>query len=353
MTKKRFLLAGDVGGTKTYLGLFEINPPSPPFKKRGLNPFKGNRLRELKADRFVNADYRSIGGVVASFLADTGRVMEICAAVMGVACPVEGNRGRLTNIAWRVDGRALGKRFGIKKFELVNDLVALGYGAEQLYGNDILTLRKGRPEHGNAALIAAGTGLGEAILFRSNDGTLVPSASEGGHADFAPQSDVEMELLGYLAEKYGHVSYERVVSGPGLHDVYRFFRARSGGRESKRLTQRFEIEKDGAAVIFDEAVRRIDGNCVKAFKLFISVYGAEAGNLALKSMATGGVYLGGGIAPKVFADKEAVSIFLSAFGAKGRFKKLLDAIPVYVIQNEKAALRGAAFHAYNLVKGQP
>lgn len=346
MSKNRLVLAGDVGGTKTYLGLFEINPPSPPFKKGG------NRPRELKVNRFVNADFKTIGSVVASFLAQTGAVKDICSAVIGVACPVENNRGHLTNISWRVDGRALGKRFGIKKFELINDLVALGRGAGLLSGNDISVLRKGRAKPANAALIAAGTGLGEAILFRSS-GTLIPSASEGGHADFAPQSAVEMELHRYLARKYGHVSCERIVSGPGLHELYRFFRARSGGKETKRLAERFALEKDGAAVVFDEAVRRTDGNCVKAYKLFISVYGAEAGNLALKAMATGGVYLGGGIAPKVFADRAAASIFLKSFSAKGRFKKLLDAIPVYVIQNEKAALLGAAFHAHSLMKGQP
>lgn len=351
MTKKKVVLAGDLGGTKTYLGLFVFEE-------------KSGRPSPLRVARFENADYRSIRDVVASFLSETGgkspqgfnpfkgAARAITSAVIGVACPVENNRGRLTNLSWNVDGRALAKGLGIKRVELINDLVALGYGAGLVAGKDISVLRKGIKKPANAALMAAGTGLGEAILFRNNDGVLIPSASEGGHTDFAPQNAIQVELLGYLAKKYGHVSYERAVSGQGLRDIYCFFKARSGGKETARLKRRFEDEKDGAAVIFDEAVRRADINCVKAFKLFISVYGAEAGNLALKAMSTAGVYLGGAVAPKVFADRDAAAIFLMSFSDKGRFKKLLDTIPIYIIQNEKAALLGAAFHACSL-KGRP
>ena len=343
------ILAGDVGGTKTYLGLFEVN---------------GHRPRAVRVGRFINAQFRGIGDVTAAFLSDARAAKGIRAGVFGVACPVERNRGRLTNSSWNVDGRALGKRFGIKKFELINDVKALGYGALLLSKRDFFIIHKGRakpvtggatPAGGaasNAALIAAGTGLGEAILFWNN-GARVPSESEGGHADFAPQSALEIELFNFLRKKYGHVSCERIVSGQGLHDLYRFFSARQGGSEPERIRKRFIDEKDRAAVIFDEAVKHRDKNCVKAFRLFVSIYGAEAGNLALKAMAAGGVYLGGGIAPKVFARKEAAAVFMKSFSAKGRFKNLLETFPVYVIRNERTALCGAAFYAQSLLRGRP
>ncbi|MBI5642770.1 MAG: glucokinase [Deltaproteobacteria bacterium] len=317
-----FILAGDIGGTKTYLGLF-ID--------------KGQALGLVREDSFINANFDSPEAIIRAFL---GEGMDVKSAFFGIACPVEGNRCSLTNLPWIVDGEAIKKRFGIGELKLINDLVATASGVELLKEKDFYVLQAGVEREGNRALIAAGTGLGEAIMFWDGK-ELMPSGSEGGHADFAPRNRTEIELLEYLIGKYGHVSYERVISGPGLVNIYNFVSGRKG--EAERIKKRFEQE-DASAVIAEEAEAGTDGNCRDALNLFLSAYGAEAGNLALKSMSSGGLYIGGGIAPKLLKGLKS-PVFMDAFRKKGRFEELLSRMPVRVILNPKTGLMGAALCA--------
>jgi len=325
------LLAGDVGGTKTFLGLFRRS---------------GADLELLRHASYENNRFGGFDSVVAEFL-QSGVPGLIEAASFGIACPVIQGRGTLTNLHWVIDSTELAERFSIARVALINDLVATAWGTVVLREDDFFTLQAGTAAPGNSALIAAGTGLGEATIFRDGHLTL-PSASEGGHADFAPRNALEIELLEYLIGIWGHASYERVLSGPGLVNIYNFLKARSTAPERAELTLR--IKNEGAAgVISDEALRGGDKNCVDALELFVSLYGAEAGNLALRSMAVAGVYVGGGIAPKVLAAIKKGS-FMKSFREKGRFEELLSGVPVKVILNEKAALFGAAVYALRLVE---
>lgn len=321
------LLAGDVGGTKTFMGLFRL---------------AGEGLELLRSESYENKMFGDFETVVAGFLEKSGPV-SIDAAAFGIACPVVEGRGTLTNLHWVIDSFELAGRFGIEKAGLINDLVATAWGTGVLSEDDFHTLQAGVARSGNSALIAAGTGLGEATIFRDGQFS-VPSASEGGHADFAPRTPVEIELLEYLIGLWDHASYERVLSGPGLVNIYNFLKSRRGG--SERISVRMR-EEGGAQVISEEALSGGDKNCVDALDLFISIYGAEAGNLALRSMATGGVYVGGGIAPKVLPALKRGS-FIKSFRQKGRFEGLLSEIPVKVILNEKTALFGAAVYASRL-----
>jgi glucokinase len=328
---EKFILAGDVGGTKTFLGVFLERPSAP---------------EPVKIEKFANADFASIEEVIEGFLASPELKGElkggVCSATLGVAAPVVADRCTLTNMDWEIDGRAIKERLGVRRFALINDLAATGWGVGFLKDDDFFVLQRGVARPGNAALIAAGTGLGEAMLFY--DGARhIPSASEGGHTDFAPRSALEMELLSYLAKRYGHVSYERVLSGPGLKSIYDFFRERGDGR-GEDLEERFKAEEP-AQVISSEALDGRDGDSKRALELFISLYGAEAGNLALKSLAVGGVYVGGGIAPRIIKAMKSSDAFMSSFTGKGRFEGLLKEVPVRVILNEKTALYGAALHA--------
>ncbi|MEK6531981.1 MAG: glucokinase [Deltaproteobacteria bacterium] len=326
--KKNIILAGDIGGTKTYLGL---------FARRGHLPLC------VRQGKFLNKDYKTFYALLREFIgADSPRIERAC---LGIASPVRENRCRLTNASWGIDARAISKGFGIKRVELVNDLVALGCGIPLLERKDLYTLKRGRSASGNAAVIAAGTGLGEAIL--AWDGTThVPFASEGGHADFAPNGVTQIRLLEYMMKKSAHVSYERVLSGAGLKHIFDFMNQRMrGGRLPKGLKKRFE-QGNASIVISSEAMCGADRVCKEAMKAFVSIYGAEAGNLALKAMAVAGVYLGGGIAPGILkALKDKRFGFMDSFVKKGRFEGLLRNLPVYVILNDRAALLGAAGRA--------
>ncbi|MBI5599053.1 MAG: glucokinase [Deltaproteobacteria bacterium] len=335
--RKGIVLAGDMGGTKTDLGLFEI---------------AAGVLRPVKEARFENSLYGSPEDVIAEFLKsarEAGVTGEIAAASIGVACPVEGDSARLTNLDWTISAGRLKKRFKIKNVRLINDMVATAYGLAFLKKGDYITLQAGTAgREGNAVVIAPGTGLGEVIIFRGKDDSSAPSPSEGGHADFAPQSRREIELLVYLMERFGHVSYERVVSGPGLKNIYDFV-TRDGG-VSQAIKKRFERE-DPSFVITDEARKKKgDRACREALEIFVSVLGAESGNLALKSLATGGVFVAGGIAPAI-ADTLKKSLFIKAFRDKGRFMGLLSKIPVHVLLNPRCALSGAANHARGMATG--
>ncbi|MFQ5442603.1 MAG: glucokinase [Thermodesulfobacteriota bacterium] len=329
--KEKIILAADVGGTKTFIGTFAVG--------EGL-------IKALRVERFVNADFSSIEEVVQAFLEDEAGTID--AASFGVASPVLENRARLTNIDWVIDGPALAERFGIKRLELINDLVATGWGVGGLSGGELDTINRGVKREGNAALIAAGTGLGEAVLYWDGKSHR-PSSSEGGHSDFAPRSEVEIELLRYLMKKFGHVSYERVLSGMGLVNIFSFFMEREGKELGADLKRRFDAE-GAAKVISDEAVNGGESAAASALELFLKIYGAEAANLALKSMSIGGLYIGGGIAPKIFKEREK-EMFMKSFLDKGRFGELLSGMPVHLIMKESTALYGAARYAAGLVSG--
>ncbi|MEE8575438.1 MAG: glucokinase, partial [Thermodesulfobacteriota bacterium] len=270
---------------------------------------------------------------------------DITAAAFGVAGVVEGNRCELLNIDLVVDGASVGERFSIDKVALINDLEATGYSLPLLAKTDIELLQAGIKKPGNAAVIAAGTGLGESILFFDGE-RHIPSHSEGGHTDFAPQGAEQIDLLDFLSARYGHVSYERVLSGEGLGNIYDFFEA-AKAQSPKRVTKSLcGIER--SRVIVSEALSSTNETSKKALDLFISIYGAEAGNLALKAMATAGVYIGGGIAAGL-AGKLKSGIFMDCFINKGRYEKFLKTIPVYAILNEEAPFIGAAVYAARLI----
>lgn len=326
------ILAGDIGGTKTILALFTID---------------GERIVLLDEQVFPSQRYKDFLDVLQEFL--RGRRYPVQHACFGVAGPVINGRCEATNLPWIVDADQISKKIGIPSVWLLNDLEATAYGALSLTEKEYCTLNQGQTDlKGNRGVIAAGTGLGEAILFW--DGTkYVVSASEGGHTDFAPRNPFEIKLLEYLMKSFGRVSYERVLSGPGLLNIYQFLRDSGHGKEPLWLSERLERE-DPSALISEIALSGKVDLCVKALDLFVSVYGAEAGNQALRIMAIGGIYIGGGIAPKIL-DKLLDGTFMKAFAEKGRFSSFMTSIPVRVILNEKTALIGAARYACILEEG--
>jgi glucokinase len=319
------LLAGDVGGTKTLLGLFARDPERP---------------RAIASREMSTLSYSSLAEMVSDFL-DATRPDRIEGAAFGVAGIVQEHVARLTNVPWIVDGAEIVERFGIRRVTLLNDLQAMAYAVPALDADELAMLQEGDAHpNGNAALIAAGTGLGEALLHNI-EGRFVPSPSEGGHADFAPRTPRQVELLKELTRTYGRAEYEQVVSGPGLINLYRF-------------THDVTCEAVGEPVdplaippaLTAAAIARRCSRCIEAVDLFVSVYGAEAGNLALRSVATAGVYIGGGIAPKILPALES-GLFIEAFRDKAPMTDMLAAIPVHVILNERAGLLGAAVVANN------
>ena len=319
------ILAGDIGGTKAQLALFApgSDPRSP-----------------VVEDRLPTHGSPSLDAIVRTFLARAGAEPSRC--VLGIAGPVHNNACITTNLPWHVDGNALGSSLGAP-VTLLNDLEATAWGLQTLAPSDLLTLQDGTPAAGNRALIAAGTGLGEAMLMW--DGTRWnPMASEGGHTDFAPRDVLEDELLHWLRGKYGRVSYERVLSGPGLADLYRFFRDTRRGDEPAEIAMRFDRAEQPAAIVTESA---LDGSCERArltLDRFVSIYGAEAGNLALKSLALGGVFVGGGIAPRMIPALQRGG-FVRSFFDKGRLSPVLTRIPVSVVLEPRTAVWGAAAFA--------
>ena len=320
------LLAGDIGGTWSRLALFEV---------------ADGRLQMRDHERYPSEQHAGLAEIAQRFLAV--RPQSVQRACFGVAGPVHGGRVHTTNLPWNVDATDLARATGLAAVDLINDLEATVYGLPALGPADFAVLNTGAPDAaGNQAVIAAGTGLGEAGIFW--DGQRAhPLATEGGHADFAPRNDLEIELLRYLLPRFGHVSVERVVSGPGLCHIYEFLRDTGRGAESGAVRQEMERD-DPPAVITRRALAGADDLCVQALTLFVSLYGAEAGNLALKVMATGGVFVGGGIAPRIVETLRGPG-FMASFTAKGRHQALLAAIPVRVVLNDGAALLGAAHYA--------
>jgi glucokinase len=328
MARRELVLAGDIGGTKTNLALFSVH---------------GERLRPEWTQSFASKRYSGLVPVLQEFLA-AGSAHSIDAACFGIAGPVVDGKVRTPNLPWLVDDAELRRALRFDAVALLNDLEATAYGILTLADDEFHTLNQGvMRRSGNKALIAAGTGLGEAILH--DDGPRFhPLASEGGHADFAPRDDLEIELLRYLMGRFGHVSYERVLSGPGLFSIYGFLKEKRGFEEPKWLAERLAAGDDPSAEVSKTALTNEAEICVKALDLFVSIYGAEAGNLALRAKALRGLYVGGGIAPKIL-DKLQDGTFMRAFTDKGRYADLLAAIPVQIVLNDQAALRGAAYYA--------
>jgi glucokinase len=320
-------LAGDIGGTKTNLAIYSS---------------QNERLELIRAASFPSKNHASLTEIVRLFLAAGNEKVRY--ACFGVAGPVKGGVVQVTNLPWTVNAALLQAELGLQKVSLLNDLEANAYGIGTLQPHELLSLNpSGNPDQvGHRALISAGTGLGEAGLMW--DGIAHrPFASEGGHASFAPNDAIGDELLVFLRKERGHVSWERVLSGMGMTNLYRFFRQRSGEPEPAWLAEEIRTG-DLAAVVTRAGLAGRDPVCVDALDCFTRNYGAEAGNLALKLLSLGGVYIGGGIAPKMLPKMQS-ALFLDAFYHKGRMSPLLQSMPVYVILNDKTALQGAAWYA--------
>lgn len=319
------VMAGDLGGTKTIVQMAEVDPDG--------------AQRVLYQRTYQSNDYPQLLPLLQDFLAraHSGAPQGAC---FGVPGPVHGARAKTTNLPWSIDARALERALGIPRVHLINDFQAAGYGIEALAPGDLVTLQAGETQPGAPrALLGAGTGLGEALLVRRGERYQV-LASEGGHADFAPTDELQMALLAHLLARFGQVSYERVVSGSGLVAIYEFLCTRAG----------VATVFDGAARISGAALAGDDPTAVQALDLFVRVYGAQAGNLALTVLATGGVYVAGGIAPKII-DKLRDGAFMEAFCNKGRMRALAETMPVHVITNPEVGLLGAAVVAHRGVPG--
>jgi glucokinase len=327
------ILAGDVGGTKVDLALYE-------FSKGHLVP--------VREQRYAAKEFTGLEKIVKKFLEEAGltgsKRASVVAACFGVPGPVRHGRLKLTNLPWELDSRKMAIDLKIDNVYLINDLEANAHGIPELSADQIFTLSAGDPgASGNRGLISAGTGLGEALLVW-NGHTHVPLASEGGHSDFAARNDDEIELLRYLRKEIqGRVSYERVISGMGLTSLYNFCRDVKKMEEPAWLKERLETE-DPNAVIGELGENGKSELCAKALDMFVSAYGAEAGNLALKILAVGGMYLGGGMAPKLLRKMKDGG-FMRAFVDKGRLSELLIQTPVRIILESRAALMGAAAYA--------
>jgi glucokinase len=323
------ILAGDIGGTKTILALFS---------------WGAGAHAPMAESVFPSAGYPSLETIIGEFLAANPAPIE--AACFGVAGPVVAGRASVTNLPWVIDAAAIRERMGFGAVHLLNDLEAIAHAVRILEAEDIATLNEGAAVPGGAVgVIAPGTGLGEAFLTWSG-ARYVAHPSEGGHASFAPNSEGEVELLRYLQAKIGHVSYERVCSGLGLPNIYGYFRDRVFERETPAVAEALAGAADHTPVIVrfaldDAAPCPV---CRATVEAFVGILGAEAGNLALKVLATGGVYIGGGIPPRILGLLRHPR-FLAAFREKGRMRDLLSGVPVHVILNPKAALLGAASFA--------
>jgi glucokinase len=322
---KAAVLAGDIGGTKTLLGLYRV---------------EGGALALLREKLYATRDFKTLEEVASDFLSGAPAIDAAC---FGVPGPIIGGVSHATNVPWTMEERALAQALGVPGARLINDLEATAYGMLQLKASDMAVLQAGDAPAAPAPIvvIAAGTGLGEAGLVPLENGRWRSIATEGGHSDFAPRGPEQIELLEFLSNEFDHVSFERVLSGPGLVNIYKFLKSRGTDAEPQWLTDEFAGATDAAAVISDAALKGRDARCVEALRVFVDIYGAEAANLTLKFMALGGVYVGGGIAPKILA-RLTTGDFVRAFLAKGRLDKVLARIPVRVSLNPGAGLIGAA-----------
>jgi glucokinase len=321
------ILAADVGGTNTRLALYELDgaPRDPARMTKG-----------------ASHDFPSLDALATSLLGND--LDRVTAAAIGVAGPVVENRTETTNLPWRLDGNALSRWLNGAQVRLLNDLEATAWGVSLLGSRDLSVLHEGEPSAGSRALIAAGTGLGESILVW--EGTRHrPIPSEGGHTDFGPRDHLEDELSLWLRERYTRVSYERILSGTGIADLFRFFTSTKRGTAPDDMLRRFEQHPHPEQIVTETA---LDGSCERArlvLERWVTIYGAEAGNLALKGLAVNGVYVGGGIAPR-FPEMFKTGGFVDAFTGKGRLKPVLDTIPVSLILDDRTGLWGAAAFAF-------
>ncbi len=320
---ERQILAGDVGGTKTDLGLFK---------------YSAGMLELVREHRYATAKFGSLEAVCADFL---GASATVNAACLGVPGPIIDGSAHATNVPWELSSAALSRVLKGVPVRLLNDLAAIAYGMVNLKPAEFVVLHRAEnpPAHGNIAVIAAGTGLGESSLVWEGD-QYYAVASEGGHSDFAPHDGEQIELLRSLAAEFGHVSYERVLSGPGLWNIYKFLRRESHAEEPAWLSAQIAAG-DASAAVSEAAIAGRDSVCVHALTMFCDIYGSEAANLALKVLALGGVYLGGGIAPKIL-PMLTNGTFVRGFLAKGRLNEILKRIEVRVSLNPAAGLLGAA-----------
>jgi len=317
------ILAGDIGGTHARIATFTV---------------EGGRVKLVSEQIYPSHEHHNLESALRAFL--TTHNVAATTACFGVAGPVRQGIALLPNLGWAVDASSLAHEIGIERAGLINDLEANAYGIAALDASDLSVINPGAADAiGNAAVISAGTGLGEAGLYW--DGQILrPFACEGGHADFAPTDPLETEMLAWLQKQYTHVSWERVLSGNGLFNIYRFLRDTGRGEEPAWLTEELKND-DPPAVITRAALEKRSPLCEMALELVIDLLGAEAANLALKIMATGGVYLGGGIVPRILSKLKEPA-FMRAFTNKGRMSDMLSAVPVKAILNDGAALLGAA-----------
>lgn len=319
------LLAGDIGGTKTNLAFFEDEGEK--------------ELVALEEKTFSSQEFSQFDELLLEYLSNFDH--KVTSACFSVAGPVINGSCNTTNLPWSIESDVLTSKLGFKTTWLINDLEANAHGITHLSQDEYEVLHEGKPGmHGNACVISAGTGLGEAGMFWNGDG-YIPFACEGGHTDFAPRGDEQIELLKYIRRDHNHVSYERVLSGMGLSNIYQFLRDTHRCEEPEWLAQELAMEDDQAKAISRFAFENKAEICVKALDMFVQIYGAEAGNAALKFMAFGGVFIGGGIAPKII-EKMKEPTFMDCFMDKGRMSSLMDYMPVKVIMNSRTALFGAA-----------
>ncbi|MCF7806529.1 MAG: glucokinase [Simkaniaceae bacterium] len=318
-------LAGDIGGTKTHLAFYHLND---------------TEYKSFVSQKFHSHEYPDLISIVRIFCEKFPQ--KIKRACFGVAGPIRDNICKATNLPWVIDANKMEKELGIEKIFLINDLEANAYGIKTLKEKDFFTLNAGIEEvKGNQGLISAGTGLGEAGLFYNGEET-IPFACEGGHADFAARNEVEMRLFEFLKQKYEHVSYERILSGKGFWELYRFL-TQVEKMAKCQLVEECPKDQDPSVIITQQGTEKYDRTCMEVMDLFCSIYGAEAGNLALKYLAISGIYVGGGIAPKILKALQKGG-FIENFTKKGRFKELLESIPVKVVLDQETALKGAAYY---------
>jgi glucokinase len=330
-SEQRIILAGDIGGTKTNLGLFVRREDRPTM---------------LAMESYSSGHAAGLSELITRFL--DAHPSSIHSACFGIAGPVIDGRSKATNLPWEVSEAEIKLKFNWEEVSLINDLAATAVAVPLLQERELRTLNSAPAQPGNIGLVAPGTGLGVSFLVRV-DGKLHPLASEGGHVDFAPKNEDEVDLWRSLRDSWEHVSVERLVSGPGIFAIYSWLKKRDRYEEPAWFTEKMKLIDQPVVISEAALVERLEP-CIKTLEFFASILGAVAGNLALTGMTTGGMYLGGGIVPQILPILEK-SNFMKAFIDKGRFKDLLSKIPVHVILNDRAALLGAAWYALEGCKG--
>jgi len=324
------ILAGEIGATRTRLAAFET---------------QGNKLQQVVEKIYMSQEHSGLPEIISDFIRTEG--IPVQSACFGVAGPVRAGRSKISNLPWIIDSRELTRQLKLNSVGLINDLEAYAYGIDALESKDFIALSEGSEDaEGNRAVISARTGLGVAGLywdgFRHH-----PFACEGGHADFAPRNELEMELLGYLQKKYGRISCERILSGPGIKNIYDFLRDTKKEDEPQWLREQISGAPDPPALISQIALENKSSICDRTLSIFVSIYGAETGNCALHFMATGGIFIGGSIAAKI-VPKMKDPIFMQSFLNKGRMELLLKEMPVKIVLNDDSGIIGAA--RYTLVQ---